>query len=116
MTFEELQAMSDIELDELVAVTVMGWNEITKQHNSYVLSEDTENAVVFMPTENMNDAWMIVQTMLKDDYGFSLEKVDEDWQAWFIEPFNNRWNDIGPVEASTPNRAIIFSAILSQQS
>jgi hypothetical protein len=113
MTLEELQAMSDRELDELAAVKLMGWN---KQHEGYEFRKDTEDAVLFTPTENMNDAWTIVQTMLKNDYGFSLEKVDEDWQAWFIEPHNTRWNDIGPVEASTPNRAIIFSAILVKES
>lgn len=102
MTLEQLQAMSDAELNELAAIKIL-WGGI--------VNVPSDN---WKPTTDMNDAWMLVKIMHDDSYGFALGNIDDEWSAWFIEPNLNSHKDEGRVTCKEASRAITIAAILAK--
>lgn len=78
MNLEQLQSMSDSELNELSAVKVMGW-EKKGTSTAYFLNgeiirtmEETSYGSAWNPTTDMNDAMELYRELKKDDWRMHL--------------------------------------------
>lgn len=129
MTLEQLQSMSDMELNTLAAVKVMGWRcdylfgEKVVEGNESCLYLDVNHTPNWNPARDMNDA-MKVLGRIKDEKGH----INLNYAGCMSAAF---WNfqiiDILPtkdgempdvkeisVDDNSPSRAITIAAILAK--
>lgn len=112
MNLEQLNAMSDAELNELSAVKVMGW----EYQNKAAYSDNGEGIMTYIgawnPATDMNDAMELVGNY------FSLFKWEgyhnNEWECKLVfdDPEDRRYYGY----ANTAPRAITLASILAKES
>ena len=74
MNLEQLQIMSDDELNELAATKVMGWE---KQGEVFIDGNDIIFNEVWNPTTDMNDAYGLLKQFM--DWEINISRGLNDW-------------------------------------
>lgn len=125
MNVEELQAMSNEQLNELAAVQVMGWNTKHLFGWGIVVTDplNPENSKhKWNPTGDMNDTMTLVRK-LKDTHWFEL-RVGSDKESAAFDLYKS-WRNNDSLALSEPRyyaqcdnaeRAITIAAILAKAS
>jgi hypothetical protein len=113
MTFEQLQAMSDSELNELSAVKVMGW----EYQNKTAYSDNGEGIMTYIgawePTTDMNDCFELLERF----HDFNIRKYNngESYNVMIITNDNDQPKNCLLYEGVNKlQRAITIASILAK--
>ena len=99
------------EMDALVAEKVMGFTLIKndgsfpekwKEEPYLIKMKDGDLGQVPYYSTRIEDAWLVIEKMIKDGYGVSLEFADDHWVFSFREPIPvilSLWEEIRGEEA-----------------
>lgn len=110
------------EMDALIAQKVMGFKVIKndgtfpeqwKGESHLIKMKDGDLALVPYYSTKIEDAWLVVEKMIKDGYGISFEYADENWVFSFREPIPvilSLWEEVR--EESAPH-AICKGALIA---
>lgn len=84
--------MTDTKLIEWLAENVMGWRPFEHINDAtgkrYLLYDTSETKILrekFQPTQNIQDAWMLVEKMHESGWGFeiaSLALPEDEWGVY----------------------------------
>lgn len=127
MNLEQLQSMSDKELNELSALKVMGWELSKYAHEKEVwavipkLKEKTEKYIgtIWNPVNDMNDAMELINKLHTDMWEMNLyldHKITTPWDCrLFLNDGFNKEKRVISHEKTAP-RAITIASILAKES
>ena len=113
MNLEQLQAMSDEELNELAAVKVMGWE------NSFIFEGQRYNGIYgeeahakdWNPTSDMNDCFALVKK-IPTKYRVEVVYVNGEFVC---NVFADDITLLHSIESDDPARAITIASILASK-
>lgn len=118
MDIEQLQSLSDAELNDLAAVKVMGWETSLSWGGSHWIDHIVamREKIKWKPAEDMNDAIQLLEVMVQDTK-YSDATITYPWcvvAGWNPMAEESGW-EIKVEDDSLP-RAITIAAILTKES
>lgn len=114
MNLEQLQNMTDIELNKLSALKVMGWSIHEVPHATFYEDghgDPTVSVDAWKPTADMNDATELLGKFM--DWAISINHGLNDWICRLSEGYINGAVNVS-VQCDSLPRAITLASILAK--